>query len=521
MRPVVTPSEMAAIDAEAPEPIDELIARAGWATARAALDLLDRPAYGARIAVLAGKGNNGADGRFAIPHLRRAGAHCTLFELGPDDGDPGWGSELGSDSDPGSDRAGRPEPFDLIIDACYGTGLQRHFDATALPLDLADTPVLSVDIPSGVDGLTGQHLGTPISASATVTFAAPKPGLLLWPGRANVGRLTIADIGLDCSRATIHQLEPEDLDRWPKPTGDTHKWRRAVLVVGGGPGMTGAPGLAARAAMRAGAGYAALAVPGSGVPEPAGPGSPDPGTRAAPLAGAPIEAVGYPTGADWAGDLLARTDRFGAVVVGPGLAETPANAAAVNQWWSQVDRPTVFDAGALSALAVALTPTPTSSPTSSSTASGSGPADRSRPRRLHVLTPHEGEFARLARLAGPGAEAVAAGGDRIGAVRVLAADLGAVILLKGPTTVVADPDGRVLLATAGDARLATAGTGDVLAGIIGAGLAAGLEPLLAAGLGAELHGRAASRGLPVGLVASDLPDLVAGLLSDRWLDPGN
>lgn len=494
MRSVVTPSEMAAIDAEAPEPIDELIARAAWATARAAIDLLDRPPYGARIAVLVGKGNNGADGREAIPHLRRAGAHCTLFELGTEAAGPA--------------RSGRPEPFDLIIDACYGTGLQRPFDATTLPIDTDGTPVLSVDIPSGIDGLTGARLGTPVTATATVTFAAPKAGLLLWPGRAHVGRLTVADIGLDCSRATMHQLGPEDLDRWPTPTGETHKWRRAVLVVGGGPGMAGAPGMAARASMRAGAGYAALAVPGSAWPrDPAvsgadavagGDAAGDVDPPGGPFAGAPIEAVGYATGVDWASDLLARGQRFGAVVVGPGLAETPANAAAIQRWWAEADRPTVFDAGALAALAPLTT--------------GSRSAHRPPPRRTHVLTPHEGEFARLT-----GAQP---GPDRIAEVRALAADLGAVVLLKGPTTVVADPDGQVLLSTAGDARLATAGTGDVLAGIIAAGLVGGLDPLLAAGLGAELHGRAAGRGRPVGLVASDLPDLVADVLSDRLLHPG-
>lgn len=460
MRPVVTPVEMAAIDAEAPEPVEELIARAGWATAMAAVELLDRP-YGSRVAVVAGKGNNGADGRSAVPHLRRRGVHCTLFAVG-------------SEVDGGTGPPARPEPFDLIIDACYGTGLRRPFDAATLPIEVGDTPVLAVDIPSGVDGTTGQLIGRPLMATATVTFAAPKPGLLLLPGRRHVGRLVVADIGLDCSRATIAHLDATDLDRWPTRDDDDHKWRRAVAIIGGGPGMAGAPGLAARAAFRAGAGYVTRSVPGSQSPDGSVPGS------------GPIEAVDRPVGVDWADELLAEVDRHRAIVVGPGLSDIEPNRLAVRRWWHESERPTVFDAGALTCLAAAGPSVPDSGAS-------------------HVITPHDGEFARLFGRR-PGA-------DRVDDARELAAGLGAVVLLKGPTTVVAHPDGRVLLSTAGDARLATAGTGDVLAGIIAAGLVGGLDPLSAAGLGAELHGRAARLGPPVGLVASDLPDLVAAVLS--------
>jgi len=474
MRPVVTPTEMATIDAEAPEPVGELIARAGWATARAAIDLLGRQrTYGARIAVLAGKGNNGADGRAAVPHLRRAGAHCTVFDLGVD-------------LDATDQRsAGRPpEPFDLIIDGCYGTGLRRPFDIAGLPLEIGETPVLAIDIPSGVDGATGQIRGAAIEATSTVTFAAPKPGLLLWPGRGHVGSLTVADIGLDCSRATIDHLDADALHEWPVPAGSSHKWRRAVLVVGGGSGMTGAPRLTAMGALRAGAGYGAISVPGSV------------GTAGS---GQPIEAVHIPSPDDWADELLGRTERFGAIVVGPGLTESETNRRAVARWWADSDRSTVFDAGALAALAASAEPAPVSS------AAGAASPGLPQPRATHILTPHEGEFVRLT--------GAPIGDDRIAAVRWLASAVGAVIVLKGPTTVVAEPAGRVVLSTAGDARLATAGTGDVLAGIIAAGLAGGLDAFVAAGLGAELHGRAARRGHRVGLVASDLPGLVADVLA--------
>jgi NAD(P)H-hydrate epimerase len=481
MRPVVTPTEMAAIDADAPEPVDELIGRAGWATARAAIGLLGS-AYGKRVAVLAGPGNNGADGRRAVPHLERAGAHCTVFDV------PGPGT--GPDRD--RSRSGprhRPEPFDLVIDACFGTGLRRPFVSADLPIEVGDTTVLAVDIPSGVDGATGELRGTPLAATATITFAAPKPGLLFLPGRRLVGRLTVADIGLDCSRATVDLLEPADLGRWPRRADDDHKWRRAVAIIGGGPGMTGAPRLAALAALRAGAGYAVLSIPGTASARGA--------AASDSAAGPPIEAVGRPVPEDgWAAELLGRPDgmdRFGAAVVGPGLADTAANRAEVARWWAEAEVPSVLDAGALACLAAVLS-------------GDAGEAtDRPRPRVRHVLTPHDGEYARLAgHRPGP---------DRIAAARDLAAAVEAVVLLKGPTTVVADPDGRVLVSTAGDARLATAGTGDVLSGIVGAGLAGGLSPWEAAGLAAELHGRAALAGPSVGLVASDLPELVAALLS--------
>ena len=461
VRPIVTPAEMAAIDAEAPEGVDELIDRAGWATARAALELLDRP-YGSRVAVLAGPGNNGADGRRAVPHLQRRGVHCTVFDITAESG-------------VGAGEAGRrPASFDLVIDACYGTGLTRPFDPSTLPIDVGPTPVLAVDIPSGVDGTTGQVLGGARPATATVTFAALKPGLVLHPGRGLVGRLSVADIGLDCSRATMSEIEASDLVAWPRAQPDDHKWRRAVAVIGGGPGMTGAPGLAALAALRAGAGYATMSIPGAADEEIAAVG--------------PTEVVGSPIGVAWADELSARLDRFSSAVVGPGLPANETNRQQVASWWARSPVPTVFDAGAITALAEA----------------GAGAETPPTPV-THVVTPHDGEYTRLAgQVPGP---------DRVAAARALARRLDAVVLLKGPTTVVAEPTGSVLVSTAGDQRLATAGTGDVLAGLVAAGLAGGLDPFIAAGLGAELHGRAAGLGPAVGLLASDLPVLVAEFLS--------
>ena len=456
MREVLTPAEMAAVDAEAPEPVTELVERAGWATARAALRLLAGDAYGKRVAVLAGKGNNGADGRSAAHHLERRGARCQVFDVpGPEGREP---VETGT--------------YDLVLDACFGTGLRGPFHAGSLPIDVGDTPVLAVDIPSGVNGLTGATEGTPLPAIATVTFAALKPGLLFEPGRSLAGHVTVADIGLDCSRARLWNLEQSDLSGWPRRSGTAHKWANAVAVIGGGTGMAGAASLASTGALRAGAGYVTQ-------------------VRTAPLGAgpsAPVEAVTVSMIDDW-NRTVSLVDRCGAVVIGPGLEiDGPQRLAELHQLLAMAEAPVVFDAGALR-------------PELLEAVSRSSVADD----RLSVLTPHDGEFARLTgRRPGP---------DRIEDTRRAAADLGAVVLLKGPTTVVAHPDGRALLSTAGDQRLATAGSGDVLSGIIGAGLTLGLDPFLAAGLGAELHGRAAGRGFAVGLRAGDLPALVAEFLS--------
>ena len=468
----MTPTEMGAIDAEAAEPVEELIERAGWAVAVAAQRMLGR-CYGARVLVMAGKGNNGADGRSAARYLERRGVRCRVVS-------PAEAVTEAVDFE----RRG----YDLVIDAAYGTG----FRGEHTPPTVGDVPVLAVDIPSGVDGLTGQVGGDALGAAETITFAALKPGLLFEPGRSLAGPVRVADIGLDCSRARAWHLGADDLAAaWPTPEPTTHKWRRAVWVIGGSLGLDGAPALAAAGAARGGAGYVALSTPPTSTPGPAG------GER---TSFAPIEAVRLPlaqtTGSDrgWAEAVLAAADRFAALVIGPGLAiddgtgaEVRAVVAATSTATAEAALPLVLDGGAIDAVA----------------ADPAVLVDRAIPT---VLTPHDGEFSRLT--------GAAPGPDRIAAARGAAAEFRAVVALKGPTTVVAHPDGRVFISTAGDKRLASAGTGDVLAGIIGAGLAGGLDPLLAAGLGAELHGRAARAGFDRGFVASDLPSLVARSLDD-------
>jgi len=462
VRPVLRVEEMRAADADALRTVPEatLVERAGTAVATAAVRLLGGT-YGRRVVVVAGKGNNGADGRVAAGRLRRRGARVTVL-----------------DADDAPERIGPAGAVDLVIDAAYGTGFRGVYRAPAVP---PGVPVLAVDIPSGVDGTTGQAGGEPLRADVTVTFAALKTGLVQGDGLLLSGRVEVADIGLDAAaRARIWLVEDADLTLVPPRPRRAHKWQAAVAVVAGSPGMTGAAGLCARAAYRAGAGMVRLGVPGGdpedcGVPE---------------AVGARLPAQG------WAPAALEMAERCRALVVGPGLGRAGSTAADVRELVARAPMPVVVDADGLFALGSA----DDTAAVMGRRAQGDAPAPPSV-----VLTPHDGEFTRLAGTA-PGA-------DRIAATAGLAAETGAVVLLKGPTTVVAEPGGDVLLAAAGTPRLATAGTGDVLSGMVGAFVARGLTPAEAAALAAHAHGRAASLGGGEGLVAGDLVELVAAWLS--------
>lgn len=452
MIPVVTPVQMAAIDAAAPEPVEVLIDRAGAAVARAALDLMGGT-YGRQAVVLAGPGHNGDDGRAAALRLRRRGVKVAVIDA------------------VAAARTGEPlPPADLYVDAAFGTGLSRPYSAP--PRSNPAAPVLAVDIPSGLDGLTGAVLAGPVWAAArTVTFAALKPGLLFGAGPALCGEVTVADIGLDPAVEPACDLMT-DADVEPLPAGDgaTHKWRSAVLVAAGSPGMAGAAALVCAAALRSGARMVHLCAP-----EPV-------------TARAPVEVVAS------APPLAVPVERFHAAAVGPGLglgAEAAARLAEV----LDLPIPVVVDADGLRLLArpeLAVRLRRRAAPT--------------------VLTPHDGELAALTG-SGPGP-------DRIAAARSAAADTGTTVLLKGGPTVVADPDGRVLIAAAGDARLATAGTGDVLTGMIAARLAA-FAPVANADVtqrtaeAAHLHGRAGTEAGPRPVAS----DLVTALARDVMCGP--
>ncbi len=455
MQPVLTVSEMNEIDAAAQEstPLTTLVGRAGQAVALAAMDMLGG-AYGRRVVVVAGRGNNGADGRVAASLLRRRGAQVRVVEAGLADG-------IG--------------PSDLVIDAAYGTGFGGEYRSPSLA---PGTPVLAVDIPSGVMGDTGAASGAPWPADRTVTFVALKPGLVQGDGARLAGAVRVVDIGLPPGNPPITVMDDGDVALlFPGRRLAGNKWSAAVMVVAGSPGMTGAAALCARSAYRAGAGMVRLGVPGGHLSE-------------APAS----EAVSVRLTAEgWAADALEAAYRCAALVVGPGLGRDPSMAAQVQRLVAESPVPVVIDADGLFALGKV------------------GGVDSLQARSRVILTPHDGEYARLM--------GVDPGPDRIGAARRLAECSGAVALLKGPTTAVADLAGQVRLGLSGTTALATAGTGDVLSGMIGAMVARGVAPLEAAALAAHVHGRAGARGLVEGLVAGDLPDLVAGVLSGLRAPP--
>src|SRR2546421_3342447 len=420
MKPVVTVEEMKAIDAEAQQRVslDALVDRAGAAVARSVLRRLGG-SYGRRVVVVAGKGHNGDDGRVAADRLRRRGVGVSVVDAG---------------------AAGeRLAPCDVVVDAAYGTGFRGDYRAPEVP---SGATVVAVDIPSGVNGDTGEAAAGAVRADATVTFAGLKPGLLLGEGPVRCGSVEVVDIGLDVSRAGVHVVEDADVgDLVPRRPRDTHKWETAAYVAAGSPGMMGSATFCSLAAMRAGAGMVQLGVPGAGPRD---------------LPNSEIVAHGLPA-EGWDADVLDVVARCRALVLGPGLGRSEAAAAAVRRLVAESPVPVLVDADGLNVLGRAREV-----------------ADLIARRSTPVLlTPHDGEFARLA--------GSAPSPDRLGSARDLAHRSGAVVLLKGSTTVVAAPGGRKLLSTSGSPRLATAGTGDVLSGIIGAFLARGLSAVEAAG----------------------------------------
>ena len=454
MQPVLTAGEMRAADAAALVTVshETLVDRAGTAAGHAALRLLGG-GYGRRVLVVVGKGSNGADGRVAAAFLARRGARVTLF-----------------------DAAAAPAALprcDLVIDAAYGTGFHGAYDAPTVPPGVS---VLSVDIASGVDADTGAAPGTPFCATETVTFAAYKPGLLQGAGTGCSGDVHVVDIGVALPPSGAALIEDADVAAHvpPRPR-QSHKWSTALGIASGSVGMEGSAILCTRGAMAAGAGMIRLGNPGN------------------PSAAWPTEAVRvHLDGPRWAEDFLAAAEKCRAMVIGPGLGTDDTTQEEIRTVIARAPHPLVIDADAITAL---------------------GDANAARALlagrdEATVLTPHDGEFARVA--------GAPPGDDRLAAARDLAQRIGAVVLLKGPLTAVAAPEGMpdVLLASAGVPALATAGTGDVLSGVIGAFLARGVPVHLAAALGAHVHGRAAARGRPEGLVAGDLPGLIAAWLSE-------
>src|SRR3954451_18577515 len=489
-RQLLTTEEMREADARtiaAGTPGYELKVRAGAAVADAA-GAMAGP--GRRVVVACGPGNNGGDGFVAARLLAERGHAVSLVLLGSRAALRGDAALAAADwSGPVGDHAAlRPDEADLIVDALFGAGLSRDLDGAARTaverINAAGRPILALDIPSGIDGDTGAVRGTAVRATRTVTFACRKPGHLLLPGRAHCGSVAVADIGI--ADATIAATGGSIFanapalwaEAFPRPTLDTHKYRRGhALVLSGAALHTGAARLAARGALRVGAGLVTLAPPAEAL-----------AVNAGHLTAVMLRRCDG--AAELAGLLADR--RFNAVALGPALgvgASTREKVAAV----LAADRAAVLDADALTSF-------------EGDAAALARLAERCA--QAPVLTPHEGEFARLFK-----AEAgVLDGASKLERARRAAALMHAIVVLKGADTVIAAPDERAAINENATPDLATAGSGDVLTGVVAGLLAQGMAPCEAACAGVWVHAEAGRR-FGAGLISEDIPEGIPGVLA--------
>jgi|SRR5579859_470279 len=458
-----------------------LMEHAGAAVAAA---VTQAHAPGARVVVVAGPGNNGGDGFVAARLLAERGYDVKILLLGQSSrlkGDAalaakGWNGGV-IDAEPAA-VAGA----DVVIDALFGAGLDRPVDGVARGLIEAinhqAAPVVAVDLPSGINGTSGAVLGIAVKAAQTVTFFRKKPGHVLLPGRLYCGSVGVADIGI--AAEVLQRIAPKTWEnvpalwraRFPMPQLSGHKYDRGHTVVASGPSWsTGAARLAARGALRAGAGLVTIVSPREAL---------------AINAAANLAIMVRPVdGADELTGFL--TDRrLNAVALGPGLGVGEPTGAMVLAALSG-DRAVVLDADALTSFA--------------HDPQRLAQALQGRGGKATILTPHEGEFARTFNVL----DARTKAGSKLDRARLAAALTGAVVLLKGGDTVVAAPDGRAAIAGNAPAYLATAGAGDVLTGMATGLLAQGMPAFEAACAAVWLHGEAAAAFGP-GLIAEDLPE---------------
>lgn len=466
---LLTPEEMARADALAPGlgmPGPILMENAGRAVARAVAARF-RPC---RTLVLCGPGNNGGDGYVVARLLAQRGWPIVLAALAP--------PKLGTDAAGAAARwrgpvqAFRPDQAaraDLVIDAVFGAGLSRPMRGEAADTLAGARRIVAIDVPSGLDGTTGTIRGFAPQADITVTFFRLKPGHVLLPGRDLCGETILADIGMP--PAVLYSIRPQiwrntpALWRLPALATAAHKYTRGHVTVMGGSEMTGAARLTAAGARRSGAGMLTIAATGRG------------DVYRAAEAGIIVTEASLP-------DLLGDARRQ-VWVCGPGLGITAASEALPTLL--AAGRTVVADADVFGAFA-------------------------GQPAALagcSVLTPHAGEFARVFGAPGP---------DRVAAARAASARTGAVVLLKGPDTIIAAPDGRVAINASAPPFLATAGAGDVLAGMIGGLLAQGMPAWESACAAAWLHGRAATLAGP-GLLAEDIPAMILRAVAEISSQP--
>ncbi len=482
---VLTPGEMGEADAltiSGGTPGITLMEAAGLAVAEAVHDMLPQ---GGKVAVMTGPGNNGGDGFVAARLLSEAGYDVSVGMLTARDrlkGDASFAAAAWAGSSKGL-ATSIAHGMDLVVDALFGAGLDRPIDGLAAQVinavNRSHVPVISVDLPSGIDGRTGMVLGTAIRATQSVTFFRLKPGHLLNPGRTYAGKRLVADIGIRPELLTT--IKPTAFwnrpGLWSLPTlsPDGHKYDRGHAIIVSGPATrTGAARLAARGALRAGAGLVSLASPPESL-----------AVNAAHLTAImllPME------GAEGLGAILADTRR-NVVALGPALGIGEDSMGIVEVALAS-PAAVVIDADGLTSFADAP--------------ERLFKAVRDR-REPVVLTPHEGEFAKLF-------STIPKTGGKLERARAAAAASGAVVVLKGADTVVAAPDGRVSIADNGPPTLATAGSGDVLTGIVTGMLAQGMAAFDAASAAVWLHG-AAGRSIGRGLVAEDLPEALPGVFA--------
>ena len=452
---------------------NELMEHAGWAVK----SQIEQRWSSCPVVVLCGPGNNGGDGFVAARLLAEAGWLVRIALLGSRDHLKGAARHHAELWREGVEPL-TPAVLDgaeLVVDALFGAGLSRALEGAAAEVLAAaasrGSPIVAVDVPSGLMGDTGEVLGA-VAAVLTVTFFRKKPGHLLLPGRSLCGDVVVADIGTPAS--VLEQIAPDTFENdsglWlselPRPQDGGNKYTRGHALISGGYPMTGAARMAARAAARAGAGLTTISVSEIALP-----------IYAAALTSIMVRPIGAPE--DF--QRLLDDRRFTAFLIGPGAGigdETRARVRAM----MQTGRPTVLDADALTSF-------------------------QDDPNLLFravagawVLTPHDGEFARL----------FDASGDKLTRIRAAARLSGAIIVLKDSDTVIADPDGRAIINSNAPPTLATGGSGDVLSGIVLGLLAQGMEPFLAAAAAVWLHGAAATEFGP-GLIAEDLPDLLPGV----------
>jgi len=483
MSALLTPEEMGRADALAVKSgvaSLELMENAG----RAVVDAITTFFEPQKTLILCGPGNNGGDGFVVARLLTDLGWPVRVDLFGDKEkltGDAAanakrWDGAVGDAADYVIEGA------ELIVDALLGAGLDRdiegHLAELIASINQSDAPVVSIDVPSGLDGATGQIRGVSVNADLTVTFFRKKPGHLLQPGRMQCGELVLADIGIPDD--VLNDIGPDCFEntpeRWqlPAPVSDGHKYSSGhCVVVSGGPLNSGASRLAATAALRTGSGLVTLTGKNDALL-----------VHAAHVTSVMLAET---DDAQELTELLADT-RKNAVVVGPAAGVGPVTHQSVLAILAS-GAATVLDADALSSF------------------KGDMPAlfaaIGAKPKRPVVLTPHGGEFARIF----PTLK-----GSKIEQARAAANMSGAVVVLKGSDTVIATPDGWVAINANAPTILATAGSGDVLAGIIGGLLAQGMSGKDAAAAGVYLHGEAANQFGGRGLIAEDLPGLIPDAL---------